>query len=390
MTVTRYSSIEMIERLIAFDTVSARSNLALMEFVADYLARHGVDCRWTYNADKTKANLLATAGPVREGGVVLSGHTDVVPVDGQDWSSDPFRAVQRDGRLYGRGAADMKSFVAIALAQLPAMLERPLKRPIHLALTYDEEVGCLGVPVLISDLVDAVPRPEMVIVGEPTGMQIVNGQKGCRVFRTSIDGCPAHSSQPHRGANAIVAAAALIHYLEEVFAERLAQAPADCPYVPPAATFNVGRIQGGEALNIIAGHCYFDWEFRPLPSDDADAIEAAFNRHAESVVLPKLRAVAPDAAITTERLALVAPMGREPDGAAEHLVRRLTGANDEAVVSFGSEAGFFQEAGFSTIIFGPGSIDQAHQPDEFIELSQVAACEAFLHKLADWAAGEAA
>ncbi len=384
MTPARQSSLELLERLVAFDTVSARSNLALMQFVADYLEGHGVEAHWSFNAERDKANLLASIGPAVEGGVVLSGHSDVVPVEGQDWSSDPFTVARRGMRLYGRGTADMKSFVAAALALVPELLDRPLARPIHLALTYDEEVGCFGVERLIPDLLAKLPRPGMVIVGEPTSMRIVNAHKGCQVFRTTIRGRPAHSSQPQHGANAILAASELIHFLDRLFARRRAAA-GDNPFDPPVTTFNIGRIEGGQAMNIIAERCAFHWEFRQLPEEDGSAIIAAFRAHAEEVVLPRLRATAPEASIVTEQLANVAPLAPAADNPAEDLVRRLTGLNDQAVISFCTEGGAYQKAGLPVVVFGPGSIDQAHQPDEYIELEQIEACEAFLRRLADWA-----
>lgn len=380
-----YTPVQMIERLIAFDTTSAKSNLALIDFAADYLKGHGVASRRTANAEGTKANLFATLGPEVAGGVVLSGHTDVVPVEGQPWTSDPFRIAERDGRLIGRGTADMKSFLAIALALAPEFLAAGLKRPIHLALSYDEEVGCLGVQSLIADVTANLPPPAMVIIGEPSSMQIATAHKSIYGFKTSITGKEAHSSQPHRGGSAILAAGELIHFLGRLAAERRAAAMPESPFTPPYTTINVGLIDGGAALNIIPRHCSFTWEFRTLPEEDPAAIAASFTAFAEREVLPALREFAPDAAIQTEALAAVPPLRPEQDGAAEALVRQLTGANRTIAVSYASEGGMFQDAGFSTVICGPGSIDQAHQPDEYIELSQVTACVDLLRKLRDWA-----
>ncbi len=382
-----FTARQMIERLIAFDTVSANSNLALIDFVEDYLAGHGVPARRTANAQGTKANLFATLGPEAAGGVVLSGHTDVVPVTGQSWDSDPFQVTEQDGRLYGRGTADMKGFLAAALAHVPAFLDAGLKRPIHLALSYDEEVGCLGVRSLIADVTANLPQPAMVIIGEPTSMRVINAHKGIYAFRTKITGKEAHGAQPHLGGSAIIAAGELINFLGGLAAERRAAAPADCPFEPPYMSFNVGMIEGGNALNIIPRHCSFVWEFRPLPGDEAEAVIARFTEFAEHKVLPKLREFAPEAAIETESLGTVPPLRPEDDGAAETLVRMLTGANRTGAVSFGTEGGLFQEAGFSAVICGPGSIDQAHQPNEFIELSQIEACADLLGKLGAWAAG---
>jgi acetylornithine deacetylase len=377
----------MIDRLIGFDTTSAKSNLALIDFAQDYLEGQGARCRRILNEDGSKANLFASIGPEVPGGVVLSGHSDVVPVEGQPWDSDPFRVVERDGRLYGRGTADMKSFLATALALVPEFQAQPLSRPVHIAFSYDEEVGCTGVGSMIGDISKHLPAPDMVIVGEPTDMRIVNGHKGCYLFETRLKGQAAHSSQPHRGGNAILAAGRLIAFLAELAAEKRQTAPPDSPFDPPYTTFNLGQIEGGKAINIIAQDCSFTWEFRPIPGEDTEAIVAAFEAYAQDVVLPALREFAPGAGITTERLATVLPLAPEAEGAAESLVRRLSGVNDRGVVSFGTEGGLFQAAGLSTVVFGPGSIDQAHKPNEFITLAQVAACETFLLKLRDWAAG---
>ncbi len=381
----RYSPQEMLAVLVGFDTTSRSSNLALIDWVEAYLAEYGVACRRSYDDSGGKANLLATIGPSVEGGIVLSGHTDVVPVDGQDWTSDPFRLSARGGRLYGRGTADMKAFSAIALALLPDFLERPLRRPIHLALSYDEEIGCIGVPRLIDDLTANLPRPGLVVVGEPTEMRVVNAHKGVAGYVTRIHGKAAHSSQPHRGGNAIVAAARLIGELREMAEERKAAADPASGFEPPYTTFGIGVIQGGSALNIVAEHCQFQWEFRRVPGDPAEAILERYERFAREVVLPELRAHAPDAEIVTEPLAAVPPLAPEQEGAAETLLKRLTGANQAHVVSYGTEGGLFQEAGLSTVVCGPGSIDQAHQADEFIEAGQLELCAEVLLKLADWA-----
>ena len=377
---------EMIERLIGFDTTSAKSNLALIDFAQDYLESHGARCRRITNPEGTKANLFASLGPEAPGGVVLSGHSDVVPVDGQPWDSDPFTVIERDGRLYGRGTCDMKTFLATALALVPEFQAQPLKQPLHIAMSYDEEVGCTGVGGMIRDIAENLPRPEMVIVGEPTDMKIVNGHKGCYIFESRVRGEAAHSSQPHRGGNAILAAGRLIAYLADLAAGKRRDAPPDSPFDPPYTTLNVGQIEGGKAINIVAQDCRFVWEFRPIPGEDTEAIARDFESFAQQEVLPALAEVAPGAAIETARLATVLPLAPEDDGAAETLVRRLSGVNATGVVSFGTEGGLFQEAGMSTVVFGPGSIDQAHKPNEFIALEQVAACEAFLLKLRDWAA----
>ncbi len=386
MPAKRFTPRKMAERLVGFDTTSAKSNLDLIDFVEGYLHGHGVPARRTVDATGRKANLFATLGPEAAGGVVLSGHTDVVPVEGQPWTSDPFVAVERNSRLYGRGTADMKSFLAVALALVPEALAAGLKVPLHLALSYDEEVGCLGVGDLIADVKAHLPPPRIVVVGEPTNMQLINANKGIAGFETRITGKEAHSSQPHRAANAIIAAAKLIGFLASLAEEKRQAGPKDGRFEPPYTTLNVGTVSGGNALNIVPRHARFAWEFRLVPGDDGDAIVTRFRRFAEQEVLPDLRRAAPEADIETKALAQVPPLTPEPDSAAEALVRRLTGANRAETVCFATEGGLFQEAGFSTVICGPGSIDQAHQPDEFIELAQIEACEAFLRKLIAWAA----
>ena len=326
MTAAHYSSLEMIERLVAFDTTSAKSNLPLIEFVETYLAGHGIASRRS-SGSSGKANLLATIGPAQAGGIVLSGHSDVVPVAGQDWSSDPFRVTPRGSRLYGRGTADMKSFIAVALALLPEFLAAGLVRPLHLAISYDEEVGCTGVGPMIDLIASELPHPAAVIIGEPTSMQLVGTHKGVTVMETTLHGRAAHSSQPHRGANAIFAAAKIIAFIDRLATEKRRQADADSPFEPPYTTFSMGRIEGGTAVNIIAAACRFLWEFRAIPGDDPAEIEATVWEHIDQEVLPVFREFAPDASIETRRLASVPALRPEKDGAAEALVRHLTGAN---------------------------------------------------------------
>lgn len=383
MSGERLNPRELIARLVSFPTISERSNLALIDWAEGYLSAHGARCRRTMNEEGTKANLFATIGPEVAGGVVLSGHSDVVPVEGQSWSSDPFVVTERNGRLYGRGTADMKSFLAIAMALAPEFAARPLRRPIHIAMSYDEEIGCLGVASMIQDIMANLPPPGLVIIGEPTSMRLVTGHKGVNLFRTRVIGRAAHSSQPHRGAGAILAAGRLIDYLWRLGEEQRQQR--DPRFEPPWTTVQVGLIEGGTAVNILPAECSFFWEYRNLPSQDSSAIRKLFEDYCEREVLPGLREFAPEARIETEAVALVPPLAQEENGAAEALVRRLTGANESAAVSFATEGGLFQRAGLSTVVCGPGSIDQAHQPDEYIELEQIEACIAFMRRLADWA-----
>jgi acetylornithine deacetylase len=381
-------AIEMIQRLVGFDTVSARSNLALIEFVRDYLSGYGIESRLTFDAGGGKANLFATiGGPAEGGGVVLSGHTDVVPVEGQPWESDPFHVVARDGRLYGRGTADMKSFLAVALALVPEVRKRELKVPIHLALSYDEEVGCLGVPALLRDVADALPRPpRLAIIGEPTMMRVANRHKGIHAFETRVTGRDGHSSGTHRGVNAIVHAAEIIGFLDALAAEQRRQGPFDEGFDPPYTTINVGTVEGGTALNIIPRHCAFRWEFRPVPATDPADLLARVETFVAESVLPRMRAVAAEAEVVTVARCAVPPLLPEADSPAETLARALTGANAAIGAAFVTEAGLFQQAGIPAVVCGPGSIEQAHQPNEYIALDQVAACEAFLRRLIDWAA----
>ena len=370
----------MIARLIGFDTVSRRSNMALIDWVRDYLAGYGVESRLVPSPDGTKANLFAIIGPMTEGGVVLSAHTDVVPVDGQPWDTDPFTLVERDGRLYGRGTADMKSFPAVALALLPEMLKAGLKRPLHLALSYDEEVGCIGAPAMIARIAGELPRPSAVIVGEPTSMGVVLAHKGCYVLRTTVTGHEVHSSQIDRGVSAVMTAARLVNLVGDMAAENAAVADPACGFDPPFTTLQVGTIEGGTAANITARHCSFVWDIRPLPGDDWTRYRGRFEAECDRL-RAAMRRISPDCDIRTEQLAGVPGLVPEPDGPAAQLCRALTGRNDTGMVSFAAEAGQFQEAGISTVLCGPGSIDQAHQPNEYIDIAQVTACEAFLRDL---------
>ena len=378
-----YTAIEMIEKLVSFDTVSRHSNMALIDFVRDYLRGHGVDSQLVPNHDGSKANLYATVGPNVAGGVVLSGHTDVVPVDGQPWDTDPFRIVEKGGRLYGRGTCDMKSFIAIALAKVPEMLAKGIAAPVHFAFSYDEEVGCAGAPAMIREMADKLPRPRAVIVGEPTNMEIVNAHKGVNGFKTTVIGHEAHSSQVHRGVSAVMNAAKLINFLDGMMQENRDKADPSNGFEPPFSTLHVGMVNGGTALNIISRKCEFVWDVRNIPADDPFAFVERFEAYARDELLPAMREIDPDCAIVTENTSTAPAMRPEDNGAAEELCKHLTGRNSTSVVPYATEAGQFQEVGYSTIVCGPGSIDQAHQPNEFIEVSQVHECEAFIGKLID-------
>jgi len=364
-------AIEMLKTLVSFDTVSRKSNLALIEHVRGLLGSHGIDSRLVYNESKTKANLLASVGPNVPGGIVLSGHTDVVPVEDQDWHSDPFVVTEKDGKLYGRGTADMKAFVAIALAALPDMTKAALKRPIHFAFSYDEEVGCIGVPSLIKLLNAELPKPSAVVVGEPTEMKVVTAHKGVTAVRTVITGHEAHSSLPHRGVSAVMIAAELIEYLRAMSAENAIKGPKNPLFEPEHTTLTINRIEGGTAPNIMAGHCSFQWDVRALPEDDANIYIKKFSDYCRDVVLPRMKAVSPACNIEIIPRAGTPALKPEKNSDAEQLCRMLTGDNVTRHVSFAAEAGQFQSSGLATVICGPGSIAQAHQPNEFIERRQI-------------------
>lgn len=377
--------VAVLDRLVAFDTTSARSNLALIDWVADYLSGYGIPARRS-SAREGKANLFATIGPADKGGVILSGHTDVVPVAGQEWHSDPFRLTERQGRLLGRGSADMKGFIALVLALVPQATRRGLKVPLHLAFTHDEETGCFGAPALIAALPSGAARPSLAIVGEPTSMMVANRQKGCSFFRTRVTGRDGHSSAPDRGVNAIVAASEIIAEITRLAAEARARGRPDSGFDPPHTTLSVGTIEGGTAVNIIARECRFEWDLRNIPDDDAAAITGRLDRFIMADLLPRLRATCTDAAVETETVVAVPPLLPAPNSPAEELARRLTGVNTTTTISFASEAGLYQQAGIPAIVCGPGSIDVAHQPDEYITRAELAAGQAFLDRLLDWAA----
>jgi acetylornithine deacetylase len=385
-------AIEILDRLVAFDTTSSRSNRDLIDWVSDYLAQYGIASTLS-SAGDGKANLFATIGPgagrPERGGVILSGHTDVVPVAGQEWHSDPFSLTEKDGRHYGRGAADMKGFIALALSLVPEAARRELAVPLHLAFSHDEEVGCLGAPALIRALPEGLARPAMAIIGEPTSMQVANRHKGLSFFRTTVTGREGHSSAPDLGVSAIAAAAEIILEIGRLHAEGRATARPDSGFDPPHTTMSVGTISGGTAVNIIARDCIFEWEMRNLPQEDAALLKAQVDRFVTDKLLPRMQAVYPQAAVESETIVAVPPLLPEPGSPAEELARRLTGANAATAVSFGTEAGLFQRAGIPAIVCGPGSVAVAHKPDEYITRAELAAGQAFLDRLLDWASGRA-
>ena len=367
--------------LIAFPTVSADSNLDLIEWCAGRLEALGARCEISRDATGAKANLFATIGPDVDGGVVLSGHTDVVPVEGQDWSSDPFIAVERDGLIHGRGACDMKGFLACALALAPRIAAADLKRPVHFALSYDEEVGCLGARVMLKALAASGRRPGICIIGEPTSMRVIEGHKGCCEYTTRFGGLAGHSSAPGLGVSAVEYAVRYAGRLLELREELVARTPPGSRFEPPESTVQLGGMRGGVAHNVIADHCELDWEVRPVVEADIDFVKREIGAYVAGTLLPAMRAVHPQATIETEVIAEV--IGLEPMAKSEacELVAELTGSNTREVVSFGTEAGLFQTRGISTVICGPGSIGQAHKADEFVAVEQLGQCLEMIQRL---------
>ncbi|WP_413062103.1 acetylornithine deacetylase [Sphingomonas carotinifaciens] len=373
----------ILSDLIAIDTTSRESNLALIDYVEDRLAPLGVTGRRVGNADGSKANYYATLGPVVEGGVVLSGHSDVVPVDGQSWTSDPWVLTQRGDRLFGRGTCDMKGYLALALATAPLAMRRDLQRPVHLAFSYDEEVGCLGAPAMIGEIARTLPRPAAVVVGEPTNMEVVAGHKGIATWVVTVTGHEAHSSLTHLGISANMVAVRLMQRLADLAEQLATQGDPDGPFCPHHATLTIGQVQGGTAVNILARECRFAFDLRTIPGQDPEAILAPFLR-ACAEADASLRARFPGAGVEVVRRSLTPSFAPEQNGAAETLARRLAGDNGPVrAVPYAAEAGQFQQAGFSTIICGPGSIEQAHQPDEYIEIAQMQRGAAFMLRLID-------
>lgn len=360
--------------LIAFPTVSSDSNLDLIAYATDRLSSLGANVSMTRDETGQKANLFATLGPDIDGGIVLSGHTDVVPADASEWSSDPFTLRDDNGRLYGRGACDMKGFIAATLAVAPRYARQNLRRPIHFAFTYDEETGCLGARELVAHLRSVELRPAAAIVGEPTEMRIIEGHKGCNEYATEFTGREGHGSLPEAGVNAVEYAVRYITRLMELRDALRAEPLANSRFDPPFTTVQVGQIRGGVARNVIAGQCTVDWEMRPVRTADADHVKASMVAYCEDVLLPEMRASAPDAEIVTHIIGEVRGLEPTADNEAREIVAALTGSNACDVVSFGTEAGLFQDLGMSSVVCGPGSIAQAHKPDEYVSRAQLSAC----------------
>ncbi|MEH3146200.1 MAG: acetylornithine deacetylase [Methylobacterium frigidaeris] len=377
----RLTPLEMLARLVSFDTESQKSNLALVDFVEDYLAAWDVPVVRAPNAAGDKAALFATFGPMRDGGVVLSGHTDVVPVAGQSWTTDPFTLRVADGRAYGRGAVDMKGFCALALALAPDFQAAGLRTPVHLLLSYDEETTCLGVADIIARLGHDLPRPGAVIVGEPTDLDVADAHKSIVTCVTTVHGHEAHSSKPALGANAVMAAAELVAELNRIADRMVARGDASGRFDPPYSTVHVGMIGGGTARNILPKSCEFLWEFRGLPDLDLAEIPALFAQKSDEVARERLNRHGPYGRIETVQDASVPGLAPDPGSPAERLAMRIAGRNRTVSVPYATEAGRFQVAGLPTVVCGPGSINQAHQSDEYITLAALEAGEAFMRGL---------
>ncbi len=374
--------IAMLERLVAFPSVSRDSNLDIIHFIRDYLASHGVASTLVPSPDgQPKANLYATIGPNVAGGVVLSGHTDVVPVDGQNWSSDPWTLTQRGDRLYGRGSCDMKGYDAIVLALVPEMLKADLKRPIHIAMSYDEETGCIGAGYMIDAMVKDGIAPLAVIVGEPTMMQVVTGHKGAARMETLVRGKPVHSSRMDIGISAVMVAARLVSWHTDQLEANAAAADPANPFVPPYTTLHCGMMSGGTAANITAEHASIISEVRVVPPEKPESYVERYKAYIRETIEPAMQAIAPETGVSVRIMSSTPGLRPEVDGEAERLARRLTGDNGNHVVAYGTEGGLFQRVGWSTIVCGPGDIAQAHEPDEFIAVSQMEAGTAFIRKV---------
>ncbi|MEP5154287.1 acetylornithine deacetylase [Planktotalea sp.] len=367
--------------LIAFPTVSADSNLDMIAYLANRLEESGADVDVQTDASGRKANLFATLGPQRDGGIVLSGHSDVVPVTDQTWQSDPFILQERDNRLYGRGSCDMKGFIAACIALAPRFAQQVGERPLHFAFTYDEETGCIGAKHLVDDLKRRAIKPALTIIGEPTMMRIIEGHKGCHEYSTHFHGLEGHGSAPDLGVNAVEMAVRYVARLLELRDELKTLAPHNSPFDPPWTTINTGALNGGHVHNVIPPKASVDWEMRPVQNSDATFVKDALQHYCEQTLLPAMRAVYPDSDITTEVIGEVAGLLPTDQNEARKIVSELTGANTADVVAFGTEAGLFQELGMDVVVCGPGSIEQAHKADEYLASDQLEQCLTMLDGL---------
>lgn len=381
---TLEGAVRMISELIALPTVSRDPNRDFLGFVETYLSLHGVPSEIIWNAEGTKGNLWATIGPADRPGVILSGHSDVVPVDGQAWTSDPFTVRRADDRLYGRGTCDMKGFIGIVLAAVPELVRRELKVPVHIAISYDEEFGCTGVRSLVEKVAGLKVKPGLCIVGEPTSMQVVIGHKGGGLYKATLTGRSAHSSLAPHAVNAIEYGAELIAFIKSLSAEHRHDGPHDHDYDVSHSTLSVTTISGGTAINIIPNHCEIGFDIRSLPEVDATALIARIKSFAEAELLPRMRAIAPEAEIVIAPSAEFVGLGTDAAHPAVSFIKALLGRNGHTKVAYGTEAGLFSViAGVPSVVCGPGSIEQAHKPDEFLALSEIALCQGFLDRLVE-------
>lgn len=375
------ASRDLLETLVAFDTTSRESNLQLIEFVRDYLASFDVPCELIYNEQRSKANLFATIGPADKPGIVLSGHTDVVPVDGQPWTVAPFELTEHDGKLFGRGTADMKGYISCVLALVPSLVNASLRRPVHIALSYDEEIGCLGVRSLLAALEQWPVKPMLCIIGEPTELKPVLGHKGKLAMRCDIQGHACHSAYAPLGVNAIEYAAELIGELGRIGNRLKAPEHRDARFDPPFSTVQTGVIGGGKALNIVPADCRFDFEIRALPSHDPSDVARELKTYAEQQVLPRMRAVSEQSEIRFSELSAYPGLVTDAHSEAAELIAAFCGSRAFGTVAFGTEGGLFDAAGIPTVVCGPGSMDQGHKPDEFVSLEQLDGCDAMLQRM---------
>jgi len=380
---TRMTTSALLERLVSFDTTSRNSNLSLIGFIRDYLDRFGVPYRISTDPTGQKANLHAVIGPHAAGGLALSGHVDTVPVDGQAWSGDPFVLRRRDGKLFARGSCDMKGFVAACLSAVPDFQARPLVRPLHLFISYDEEVGCGGAKRLIQDLGDSGLRPDLCVVGEPSGMKPILAHKGKLNLNVTVRGLPGHSSEPSKGVNAVQAAGEAIAWVAREARRLEVEGPFEDGFDPPHTTIHVGTVTGGSILNIIPEHAAFTMEWRPIPGDSPYRHMERMQAWIAETIEPSMRAVHPDCGFSYEVALEMPGMALPADHALATVVKQIVGSNSAGKVAYGTEGGFFENAGIPTIICGPGHIAQAHQPDEWIAESELEACDRFIRRLAD-------
>lgn len=375
------NTLATLSDLIAFPTVSTDSNLNMIAYLADRLESAGARVDIFHDTTGGKANLFATLGPEVDGGIVLSGHTDVVPVADQNWRHDPFQATQHDGLFYGRGSCDMKGFIAAAVTMAPVFAERVDIRPVHFAFTYDEETGCFGARALAKQLEQLPFRPGVALIGEPTSMRVIEGHKGCYEYSTHFEGLAGHGSAPDLGVNAVEYAARYVGRILQLKDALRARAPQNSRFEPPWSTINVGALNGGVAHNVIPSRASVDWDLRPVQTSDADFVKADLQSYIKNELLPAMKAVSSDAQIITEIIAEVEGLEPADDNEARDIFMELTGANGTDLVAFGTEAGIFQNLGLSAIVCGPGSIEQAHKADEFVAVDQLAQCVGMLERL---------